>query len=80
MNTASGSLKQKAIGQVKEFSLIALYLWLVFGLLVLYRSVILAEYHIPVLFHAFAIINALALGKVMLVAQDLHLADRFRGL
>ena len=77
MNTTSRSLKQKAIEQMKEFLLIALYLWFVFSLLIVYRSVILAEYHIPVAYHGFAIINALALGKVMLVAKDLHLGERF---
>jgi hypothetical protein len=28
--------------------------------------------------HGFALINALALGKIILVAQDLHFADRFK--
>ena len=46
METTSRTLKQKAIQQMKEFLLIALYLWLVFGLLVMYKSVILGEYHI----------------------------------
>jgi len=77
MNTTTRSLKQKVVEQMKEFLLIALYLWLVFSLLIVYRSVILAEYHIPVAYHGFAIINALALGKVMLVAKDLHLGERF---
>jgi hypothetical protein len=63
--------------QVKEFLLIALYLWLIFGLLVIYKSVILGEFHIPFAYHGFAIINSLALGKVMLVAKDLHLGERF---
>ena len=39
---------------------------------------ILAEHRIPFAPHGLALINALALAKVMLVAQDLHLADRFR--
>jgi hypothetical protein len=77
METKSRNLKQKAIEQMKEFYLIALYLFLVFGLLVLYKSVILAEQHIPFALHGFALINALALGKVILVARDLHLGDNF---
>ena len=77
MATTSSTLKQKAIEQMKEFLLIALYLWLVFGLFIVYKSVILAEYHIAFAYHGFALINALALGKVMLVAKDLHLGERF---
>jgi hypothetical protein len=38
---------------------------------------ILAEKHIDYTLHGLALINALALAKVMLVAQDQHLADRF---
>ena len=43
----------------------------------MYKSVILAEQHIAFVYHGFAIVNALALGKVMLVAKDLHLGERF---
>lgn len=77
MDTTSRTLKQKAIEQMKEFLMIALYLFLVFGLLVVYKSMILAEQHIDFTYHGFAIINALALGKIMLVAKDLHLGERF---
>jgi hypothetical protein len=77
METTSRTLKQKATEQMKEFLLIVLYLWLVFGLLIVYKSVILAKYHIDFTDHGFALINALALGKVMLVAKDLHLGERF---
>ena len=77
METTSRTLKQKAIEQMKELLVIALYLFLVFGLLVVYKSIILAEQHIPFVYHGFALINAFALGKVMLVAKDLHLGERF---
>jgi hypothetical protein len=49
-----------------------------FSLLVLYKSVILSEHHIPFAPHGFALINALALAKVVLIVRDLHLVDRFR--
>jgi len=77
MGISSRTLKQIAYQQLKEFLAITLYLWAVFGLLVMFKSVILAEKHIPFAYHGFAIINALALAKVMLTAKDLHLGDRF---
>jgi hypothetical protein len=77
METTRHTLKQKVTGQVKEFLLIVLYLWLVFGLLLIYKSVILAEYQISFAYKGFAAINALALGKVMLVCKDLHVGERF---
>jgi len=77
MGKPSRTLKQIAYQQLKELAAIALYLWVVFGLLVMFKSVILAEQHIPFAYHGFAIINALALAKVMLTAKDLHLGERF---
>jgi hypothetical protein len=50
----------------------------VFSLFVIHKSLILAEHHIDFRLHGIALINALALAKVMLVAQDLHLGDQFR--
>jgi hypothetical protein len=72
------SLKQKAAHEMREYLVMAFYLFVVFSLFLLYKSVILAEHHISFAPHGFALINALALAKVMLVAQELHLGDRFR--
>ena len=57
--------------------MITLYLWAVLGLLVMHKSMILSEHHIDFAYHGLALINALALAKVMLVAKDLHLGERF---
>ncbi len=53
----------------------ALYLWLIFGLFALYRSVILAEVHVEGAAKGFALINALVLAKVMVVAKELRLGE-----
>jgi hypothetical protein len=72
------TLKQKAAHEMREYLVISFYLFVVFSLFVVYKSVILAEHHISFAPHGFALINALALAKVMLVAQELHLGDWFR--
>ena len=72
------ALKQRAVHEVREYLFISGYLFVVFSLFVLYRSVILEQYRIPVALHGFALINALALAKIILIAQDAHLADVFR--
>lgn len=72
------TLKQKAYRELKEYLAISCYLWLVFGLFVLYKSVLLSEQHISFVAHGIALFNALALGKVMLVAWDLHFAEKFK--
>jgi hypothetical protein len=72
------TFKQKAYQGLKEYLAISLYLWLVFSLFVLYKSVLLPEQHFSLLAHGIALFNALALGKVMLVARELHFADQFK--
>ena len=76
MDTSKPTLKQKAYHELKEFLVIALYLWVILALFQLYRSLLLREEHITVVAHQwFAVINALALGKVILIAKALHLGD-----
>jgi len=78
MNPPNRSLKQRAYHGMKEYLAISCYLWVIFGLFVLYKSVILAEHGIPFAAQGLALFNALALAKVMLFAQDFHFADRFK--
>jgi hypothetical protein len=78
MATSSPTLKQKAYKELKEFLAISAYLWLVFALFVVYKSVICSEPGTPLVAHGLALINALALGKIMLIAQSLHFADRYK--
>ena len=74
MDTSHRTLKQKAYHELKEFFGIALYLWVILVLFQLYRSLLLSEEHITAVVHQwFAVINALALGKVLLIAKALHL-------
>lgn len=77
MDAPNRTLKQKAYQGMKEFLLISFYLWVVFGLFLLYKSVLLAEEHISFAASGFAVVNALALGKIMLLAQDLHFGERY---
>lgn len=78
MSKSAPTLKQKARQGMKEYLMIAGYLWVVFALFVLYKSVVLAEHHIPFALQGVALLNALALAKVMLVAQHLHLGEWFK--
>lgn len=77
MSDTKKNLKQRAAHQLREYLLISFYLWVVFAILVVYKSLILAEHHIDYTLHGFAVIEALALAKVMLTAQDLHLGEWF---
>src|ERR1700737_33639 len=71
-------LKQRIFDEVINFLAIALYLWVTFGVFALHEWVVSAKDHIDYHFYGCAIVNALILGKVMLVAEDLHFADWFK--
>jgi len=60
---------------MREYLSISVYLFAVFSLFVVHRSLILSEHHMDYALHGFALINALALAKVMLIAQELHFGD-----
>jgi hypothetical protein len=71
-------LKQRVLDEVISFLGIVVYLSVTFGVFALHEAVVSAKDHIDYHFYGFAIVNALILGKVMLVAEDLHFADRFK--
>ena len=72
------NLKQRVFDEVIKFLAIAFYLFVMFGVFALHESVVSAKNHIDYHFYGFALVNALILGKVMLVAEDLHFADWIR--
>jgi hypothetical protein len=78
VSEAKQTLKQRAIHDVREYFVISAYLFVVFSLLVVHKSMILAEHHIDYTLHGVALFNALALAKVMVTAQELHFADQFK--
>ena len=78
MDTSTPTLKQRAYHEFKEGVMIAFYLWVVFGLLTLHKSMILAEHQIDFTYHGLALINALALAKVMLFARHLPLGEQLK--
>lgn len=80
MSASKLTIKQRALHTIKEGLLIAVYLWVVFGLLILHKSMILAEHHIDFAYHGLALINALALAKVMLLARHLRFGDQLKNV
>jgi hypothetical protein len=78
VSASNRTLKQKAYHGIKAYLVISCYLCVVFSLFAIYKSVILAEHHIAIASQGFALLNGLALAKVMVVAQELHFADQLR--
>lgn len=76
-NLSWRKIKDKGISEFKKLLVMFLYLWAIFGLFVLDQTLILQARGINYHAQGFAIINALVLAKVMLIAEDLKLGDRF---
>src|SRR5271155_4654353 len=71
-------LKERAFDEFKRFIVIFLYLWVVFGLLSLHKSIVLVQRHLDYPEHVFAIINAFIFAKVLLIGEHFHLGTRFK--
>ena len=69
----SEELKQKAKHELIEYVLIVAYLAIVFGALMWYRRLILASYNIAYADYGVALIEALILGKVILIGRAFRL-------
>ena len=78
MSETKPTLKQRILHGTTEFLLSAAYLFVVFSLFAIYKAVIVEEHRMGFLPIGLSLVNALALAKVMLIGQELHLADQFR--
>jgi hypothetical protein len=64
---------------MRKFGLVAAFLFLFFAAFNNYQRLILREYHIEYFHYGYSLIQALILGKVVLVGEIFHLGDRFKG-
>jgi hypothetical protein len=72
-----GSLKEKALEEFKVFWIIVVYLAVLFGSFMVYRRLILAEFGVTYLNYGFAILQALIIGKVILIGDAMRIGRRF---
>lgn len=78
MNEVIRTLKQRILHVMRRGLVIVSYLFVVFSMLEIYKRVILAEHQIDLMAIGLNFINASALAKVILVGQELKLADQYR--
>jgi len=77
VSTSTCEKKQRVFSAMKEFLVVTIYLWVILSLFAIYRSVLLAEHHVPFAAKSFALINALVLAKVMVIAKEFHFGEQF---
>ena len=73
--------KERAASELKRFAAIALYIWIFLSVFEIHRFVVLREVHAGSLYGyriGFAAVNALVMGKVILIGQALHAGERLR--
>src|SRR5436309_807493 len=75
--------KSRAVTELKNFVAIAAYLWVLFSLFEIHRVIVLRQAQASSLSGSgyrvgFAAVNALVLGKVMLLGQAIHVGERLR--
>jgi hypothetical protein len=74
----SPSLKQKLVHEIRQLLFIAAYLASFFLVFKLYTRLVLAEYGVDYFAYGLTLLKALALAKIILTAEALHLGERFR--
>lgn len=72
------TLKARALHELREFAVMFLYLLIPISLFVAHRAIFLKEEGVDYQFTGLAIVNALVLAKVMLIAEHMGLATRWR--
>jgi hypothetical protein len=63
--------RETATDEFSKLVIIVGYLWVIFELLSVHKSIVLSEYHLNYPEHAFAIVNFLVFAKVLLTQNRL---------
>jgi len=71
------NVKQKVAHEFKEFVVIFLYLAFFFCAVGTYRMLLLSDFRDSYLNYSFALINALVIGKVILIGEYAHLGKKY---
>ncbi len=74
----SANRSTRVLTEIKRFLVVTLYLWCVFQLFAIYRTLILKEHGVDAWEQTLAIINALVFAKVIVTAHMLKLGRRLK--
>jgi hypothetical protein len=75
----AAAIKHEVAHQFEELAVVSGYLAFVFCALATYRLLLLNEFHLSYFDYGAALINALVVGKVILIGMDLHFGRRHEG-
>jgi hypothetical protein len=78
-NAKAKPLRERAVSELREFTVVAIYLWVCFTSLAYLKFAILEAHGIPFAPFGFAAIKALICAKFVSLGHALHLGERFKG-
>jgi hypothetical protein len=71
-------VNQRIISETKKYVGVTIFLFLFFEGFATYRRLILAQYQIDYVEFGYSLIEAMVLGKIVLLGDMLHLGERYR--
>jgi Na+-transporting NADH:ubiquinone oxidoreductase subunit NqrD len=75
---SEASLKERARKELRNYAIVAAYLYVCFGAILLYKTALLREEGVAFLPHGLAAIKALILGKFILIGEAVGVGERAR--
>ena len=75
-DAAAPGFKQRAARELKDYAIISAYLAVLFCAISTYTALLLRKYDVDTWNYAFALINALVIGKVILIGDMMHIGRR----
>jgi Na+-transporting NADH:ubiquinone oxidoreductase subunit NqrD len=73
---SEASLKERARKELRNYAIVAAYLYVCFGAILLYNTALLREEGVAFLPHGLAAIKALILGKFILIGEAVGVGER----
>ncbi|MBP2296774.1 hypothetical protein [Azospirillum rugosum] len=70
--------RQRLAHELEEYAIVAAYLCVCFGAILLYKASVLEDHGVVVPYYGVGLAKALILGKFMLIGQAFHLGERYR--
>jgi hypothetical protein len=77
--TAKASIRKRIAGELREFAIVAVYLYIYFAALTYMKAAILQAHDIPFTAFGFAGAKALIFAKFVLMGRMFNLGERFKG-
>ena len=74
--TAKPTLRQRTVHELKEFAIVAIYLYITLGAVILMKSAVLQSQGIEFAFLGVAAVKAAVLAKFMLIGNALKIGER----